>query len=318
MSHARQSASAHGASSRAQSCYDARPVSSHPLAEAFIAACPAAADRPHEVLDGHLRDAFDRASERWPAIELEPTVFAAWVGARSGTDSAGAGAFASLCTDDLYLACACVHGNAVAIAHLHGECFGDVDAALRAFGLESTAIEDIRQQVIDEIVVARPERGSGLSRYGGVGVLRKWFRTIAVRMAAREARGTARIDDDDALRDAVALSEPDPDLEVMRSHYREAFGRAFAAALAALSTRERNLLRQSFIDGLGIDALANLYGIHRSTAARWVASARQALGDGTIAHLVAEVGGSPAEMQSLLRVVHSQLDVSVRRLLGTE
>ncbi len=53
----------------------------------------------------------------------------------------------------------------------------------------------------------------------------------------------------------------------------------------------------------------------RATAARWVASARQDLLDGTKAQLARELALSGEEVESVIRVVRSRLDLSVERLL---
>src|SRR5260370_1220010 len=83
-----------------------------------------------------------------------------------------------------------------------------------------------------------------------------------------------------------------------------------AAALAALAERERNVLRQYYIDGLTIDQLAALYQVNRATTARWVAGARLSVVAKTREHLVDELGIAAGEADSIIRLVRSQLDVS--------
>jgi RNA polymerase sigma-70 factor (ECF subfamily) len=102
---------------------------------------------------------------------------------------------------------------------------------------------------------------------------------------------------------------------MLKQKYREAFRQSFVEAVAALPPRERNLLRQNVIDGLSIDDLGKLYGAHRATAARWLAEARKELLAGTRVRLVERVGIPEDECDSIMRLVHSQLDVTLRRLL---
>lgn len=100
----------------------------------------------------------------------------------------------------------------------------------------------------------------------------------------------------------------------MRERYRDQVKQAFAAAFAELAQRERNVLRQYHIDGLTIDQLANLYQVNRATTARWVAGARLSVITRTRRQLVDRFGIAAAEVDSIIRLVRSHLDVSVREI----
>jgi RNA polymerase sigma-70 factor (ECF subfamily) len=84
-----------------------------------------------------------------------------------------------------------------------------------------------------------------------------------------------------------------------------------------LSSRERNLLRYHYIDGLTGDEIAGLHGTHRATVVRWLARARETLLTTTREHLLARVAVDPKEFASIARLVQSQLDFSIRTLLAT-
>jgi RNA polymerase sigma-70 factor (ECF subfamily) len=99
----------------------------------------------------------------------------------------------------------------------------------------------------------------------------------------------------------------DPGLELLRARYAGDVRRAFAAALAALTERQRAVLRQYHLDGLTIDQLAALHHINRATAARWVAGARLDVVTATRKHLVADAGVPKSEVDSIIRLVRSQL-----------
>ncbi|MGE5183095.1 MAG: sigma factor-like helix-turn-helix DNA-binding protein, partial [Acidobacteriota bacterium] len=150
--------------------------------------------------------------------------------------------------------------------------------------------------------------------YGGRGTLRSWVRTIAVRTGRRmlglESVETSREEELAELPAAVA----DPELAMLRTRYRDQVRGAFAAAFAALGERERNVLRQYYIDGLTIDQLAALYHVNRATTARWVAGARLAVVRRTREQLVDRFGIAASEVDSIIRLVRSQLDVSVREI----
>lgn len=84
--------------------------------------------------------------------------------------------------------------------------------------------------------------------------------------------------------------------------------------LASLTEQQRAVLRQYHIDGLTIDQLAALYRINRATAARWVARARLDVVTITRARLIADSGLPSADVDSIIRLVRSQLSISLRQL----
>lgn len=120
--------------------------------------------------------------------------------------------------------------------------------------------------------------------------------------------------EDDGLLDALAPAA-DPALELVKQQSRDEFATAFRAAVAALAPRDRRLLRHQLLDGLDLDAIAKLFDVHRTTASRWLAAARDQLLAGTRAQLASRLAMSAGEVDSLLRLVHSRLDVSLEKVL---
>ena len=69
---------------------------------------------------------------------------------------------------------------------------------------------------------------------------------------------------------------------------------------------------------MNIEQIGALYGVHRATVARWIASAREGIA-GTTRRLLAERLGMPAlEIESLVRLCQSRLDVGFSALGATE
>lgn len=58
--------------------------------------------------------------------------------------------------------------------------------------------------------------------------------------------------------------------------------------------------------GATIDDIARMFQTHRSTAARWLVDAREALAAGTRQHLSAKLGLGEPQLQSLLRLVRTE------------
>ena len=67
--------------------------------------------------------------------------------------------------------------------------------------------------------------------------------------------------------------------------------------------------------GVSSTDIAGLFGVHRATAKRWLADAREALLVGTKRELAARVGRGVEELDSILRLIESRLDLSLRLVL---
>jgi RNA polymerase sigma-70 factor (ECF subfamily) len=100
--------------------------------------------------------------------------------------------------------------------------------------------------------------------------------------------------------------------------YKNEFKDALQEAFANLTPRERNLLRHQGLHGLNIDQVGALYGVHRTTAFRWIEKARKALLRETRRALMKRLRVGSGEFLSIMRVVGGDLDVSVRRLLVSD
>jgi RNA polymerase sigma-70 factor (ECF subfamily) len=212
--------------------------------------------------------------------------------------------------DDLYLAWACLVGSAAALALLERDTLPRVCRALRSFGDPDEIVQMLREQMI-----AR----RGLAAYDGRAPPHTWLRVCATRIASRErARGQRAVSLDDAALDQLAPGVPDPELAYFKRHYGDAFRTAFADAVASLEARDRNLLRLAILDGLGIDQLAAIFHVHRATAARQLKQARGDLVAATRDRMCRTLALSPSELDSVLRMIHSLTDVSLKQLLGRQ
>ncbi|MFY0530568.1 sigma factor-like helix-turn-helix DNA-binding protein [Archangium gephyra] len=79
--------------------------------------------------------------------------------------------------------------------------------------------------------------------------------------------------------------------------------------------RERALLRLHHIHGLTMDRLATMYGEPRSSIARRVMQARERLLKLTRGELASRLKLEGSELESLLGLVRSRLDLSLHRLM---
>jgi RNA polymerase sigma-70 factor (ECF subfamily) len=112
-----------------------------------------------------------------------------------------------------------------------------------------------------------------------------------------------------------AASTEDAELEPFKQRYRDRLRAAFHAGVEQLAVRQRNLLRQYYLDGLTIDDLGALYRVHRATAARWITELRGELLANVLRALETDFTVDRDELSSVIRLVRSQLELSLDRLL---
>jgi len=218
---------------------------------------------------------------------------------------------------DLYLAAACAAGDPAAVARLDASLAERVRPALARLGLPASDDDEIVQRLRIALFTPAADGVPGIAGYSGRGALRAYVRAIAVKLALKrlERERPPAPQDEDALA-LLPAAEDTPALRLLKDRCRGEVRRAFEEALAALTPRGRNLLRQQYLDGLTIDDLARLYGVHRATAARWVESARTALFQGIRRHFRNTLGLGAAELDSVVGLVQSRLDLSLSRLLA--
>jgi RNA polymerase sigma-70 factor (ECF subfamily) len=263
------------------------------------------------VIAAHL----DEGTREWPNVTLEPAVYLRYLAdkLRERTDEPADHVVRTMPAAALSLAAACTAGDDAAIAAFRDAVFPVIRPALAKLGLSDTTIDEAEQRVLVMILVGDPDRPA-IAVYSGRGRLKSWVRSIAVRTARRLAGitegGTDGQDELDRLTDNVH----DPELALLRERHRDQVRSALAHALTDLSDRKRTVLRQYYIDGLTIDQLAALYKVDRATTARWVISARSAVLEGTRERLRATLGANNEEVESILRLVRSDLDLSLRLL----
>ena len=160
----------------------------------------------------------------------------------------------------------------MAATHLRGDFTGVIYGALARYG-DSDFSQDVVQQLFTRLLVGCGDRPADIVKYNGSGRLASWLRIAALREANNALRRTKRevANDVDKLLDRV-IEVTDPELDAVKQRYRERFKTTFQCAFAELDTRQRNVLRHQYVEGLNLDRIALLYGVARSTVAYWRSS----------------------------------------------
>lgn len=217
---------------------------------------------------------------------------------------------------DLVLACACARGDRAAVAVFDREMAAVMRGAARRIDDSVDFGDEVAQAARERLLVARADLPPRIAEYTGQGALAAWVRVAAMRIAMnllRERRRNVLIDDEAFFDTAIEGSAADR--AAARVRYGEACAESLRAAFAALTARERNLLRMHHLHGLTVDELAPSFGVHRATVARWLAAARERLLAETRAGLRERLGVGDDTVDSILRELRGRVDVTVTRLL---
>lgn len=255
----------------------------------------------------------DAARTAWPDVRIEPAQIVEFIAQRlAGADLAGA--LATAPAADLVLAASCAEQEPTAHAAFDSV-LTEVDAAGASTRSPRDLVDDVKQVLRVQLLVARDGKPPGITGYRGKGPLRGWVRITATRELIRHQRKRAREAPSERPLDEALGDAGDPLLSQLKSEYRSEFATALREAIAELDAEDRTLLRQQIVDQLSIDEIGAAFGVHRATAARWLQRARGALVTATRGRLAARLKLSVDEIDSVIRLVQSQLDASVIRYL---
>ncbi len=219
---------------------------------------------------------------------------------------------------DLYLAYLAGCGDNVAVEQVRARFGGDIDRALGKAASTGQPLDELRQRVWVRFLTGEPPH---MHRYAGRGSLQGWVRVVVSRMVVDLLRSHGARKES-TLGPAVLAElervELDPQLELLRHRYRDDVHAAMESAFGELSDKDRRLLRGQLVERLSTDDLGALYGVHRTTAARWAEQARVRLVEAAHADLRRRIGGGEQTVRSVVDMVRSQLDLSVERLLASK
>jgi RNA polymerase sigma-70 factor (ECF subfamily) len=274
------------------------------------------ADMPD--LETRLGALLTEGRNQWPDLVLDAAVFVAFVAARLPEDRPAGEALGAIRAADLYLTCACAGGSAAALSAFDSRFMGEVKLGLARMNVSESQVDEVKQLVRHKLFLGEDGSPGKIAEYSGRGDLRRWVRSIAVRTCLNELRRHKRMlpASDDRMLDDMSSGDDDPELAYMKERYRSQFRDAFVGAIQTLSDREQALLRYHHVDGLNIDEIGAIYRVHRVTAYRWLEKARETLVKNIQKILVAQLEVEMRDYQSILRLIRSQIHLSLVRYLG--
>jgi RNA polymerase sigma-70 factor (ECF subfamily) len=248
-----------------------------------------------------------QALAAWPTLARRRKDFEAWL-----LERAPRAKWPELNLDDLALVWGALETDAAAVAEVERRLQRVGRAAAGRRG-DDEFVEEVLQRSRHRLFVGTSPRLAG---YQGRGALVQYLKAVALSVAidlSREKKPGRDDHEDDLLQ--AATTEEAADQRLAHEDQKRHFTRAFRQALARLSPDERTWLRMRFVDGLSIEAVAQAFGVHRTTAMRWLEKAQRTLLDETRRILGAELRLRKSEVNSLMRDMRLSLAENLSRLL---
>jgi RNA polymerase sigma-70 factor (ECF subfamily) len=256
---------------------------------------------------------FDLGSAAWPEFVLPLTAFESYFARHALAETPPEEAYAA----DMYLACACANGDPKALAALDRTLKTDVARAVGSIDRSRELLEEALQGTRERLLVREGDGPARIADYAGRASLRNWLCVVATRwVLTQRRRKSERPHAPFRDQDDERLASGGPEFDYLRRRYKLEFEEGLRRAIQELPPKPRLLLRLHVVDGVGIDKIAVIFHVGRSTAARWIAAARASLYDRVRRNLRAKLHLTSSELESLAADIQSQLDASIIKLLA--
>lgn len=250
----------------------------------------------------------DQGRLRWAELECDEEGLRTFIGERLQEDAVLDGA-------ELRLAWACCTGSSAAIKIFEGHYLAKARLALQKLHLQEEQVEDVLAKVTERLLVGPHGENARLLGYAGLGRLEGLVIVSATReaLSVLRKRGESQLDDHSPR----LAASGDPQRELLKSELTKEMRSSFELAARSLTPRERNLLRLHFVDRLSIDEIGAMHRVHRATAARWLAGARDELTRRSRDAATSALALEGVEIGEVLDLIESRLSLSLSRVLRT-
>lgn len=276
--------------------------------------------RPEAEIAAHaaaLEAVIAAARAAWPEVALAPEDFAHHLGAHLAGEQDLPRALEAVRGVDLWLACACGRGERNALRVLEQRYLPIAARAVARFGDPRGFVADAIQELRERLLVGTPPR---IAAYAGGGSLDAWIKVAAVRVAInlRQKEDRRREEPAGGEGEHDLAGVRDPELDFIKAQHRGDCAAALREAFADLTADERAMLRFYLIDKLNIAEIGGLFGVSRATIGRRIVDVRAKVLESTRRRLQERLRLATGELDSLLAIVQSQIDLSLSQVLGRD
>jgi RNA polymerase sigma-70 factor len=233
---------------------------------------------------GHL-ERF-RAAANSLAIKINGTAFRQQLAAHLACGKATG----DLQYEDVILVHGLLMGERNAIAHFYRTVHEALPRWLRGLPVEH---DEVVQRLVIRLGIGT-EEAERLRRYNGTTPFFSWIRVVATNIATDLFRERARFRE---FEEGDARTGEPPSVK----EFIGPFQRSLKAAFQALETRAQMILIWHYRHQIEVERIARVCSVHRVTASRWLADARDALRRGTYERLQSAEGLAADEAGGLAR-----------------
>jgi RNA polymerase sigma-70 factor, ECF subfamily len=203
---------------------------------------------------------------------------------------------------DLGVAMLCARAEPRALRVLECDYLQKTEQRLASRGRSSDFAAEAVQMLRIRLLVGPEPR---IAHYGGRSALSAWLHVCALRIAHNLRRAERRRNA--KAHDVALTTEPD---DLTPHRYHGATETALREALGRLPADGIRLLRLQR-DGITVDRIGSRFGVHRATAARWLAKVRSQLVDDVVDQLSDQCRIDPLEARETLRELVPLIDASL-------
>ena len=263
-----------------------------------------------------LVELLDAARAAWPGVAVSGTGFATHLARVAPETDDVLGTLREMHTNDLFLAAACIEGDAEAPRAFERRMLPGAAKAVARVDADATFVQDVCAELRVRLLV--PEGGlPRIASYLGRGPMLHWVQVSAMRLAqTAKRRAKKREVPVDVAELALSVLDDAPDVAPLAAQLKGPFEAAFRAAMGDLTARERNLLRLYLVEEVSSEAIAVMYRVHRATVARWIARARRQVQIGTRKRLAEQQLLESSSFESVMGQVLDGIDLSIASVLG--
>jgi RNA polymerase sigma-70 factor, ECF subfamily len=215
---------------------------------------------------------------------------------------------------DEYLRVACLARAAGAVEALEVQYILPLRAVLEKRCGDPDLADEAVQQLRQKLLVGPDPR---LATYQSTGHLRAWLQVVAIRLCQDLARQRGvRWARESPLANEHSSSHG-IDVRMEKRELDELFVAALREVIGQLPARERHALRMHVLAGWNVSQIGESLDIHRSSAARWIAAAKERINENVRNLLRERLDLSSGELERLFDLFSTQLEVRLSQVFNT-
>jgi RNA polymerase sigma-70 factor (ECF subfamily) len=262
-------------------------------------------------------EAYTLGAATWPGLVASHTDFEA-IGEACRVRMAKGGelpAWDAVNAADVFLVAAVMGGKPEAHAAFDRAILEPCRAPLARLGIPPAGVDDALAELRGKLLVADGAE-LPIARQTGEGNLVALVRVMAVRAGINRQKREKRYTSEDTDAVEALLGAHSPAGKLLTDEAKALLRRVIAAAVATLEERDQTLLRLHLYHRMSIDDLGRTYGVHRATAARWLAKIHDAIDTQTRKALAEELRTESDHLRSVMDAARTGLTSAFANALG--